>query len=321
MGSLLAKPDTNDASPQAVLRSLSSYATCVQKSEEVSWDLDEAVRGIHLDFDREFLPEAMAQTRKLEFLTEAERRRLNQVQAHSYAHLFQFVEDIIIAQILIQARHHVHTDHAALRALLRFCEEEVKHQQLFAAFKSVFVEEFPVPCGSVEDAGTLADQLSECNDLAIMLMISMLEWITQKHYMSCFRDDNEQLDRGYSRLFELHWAEEAQHARLDSLEIDRIARNSRRADIERGVEGFLKLCDLLDEVLQDQAWLDLETLEKLLGRSLDTKQRKAVLETRFRSYRWMFIGCGLEHPVFRRIIEDLAPGQMGAIDALNARLA
>lgn len=315
----LANSKLPAATPGPVLRSLSDYGSCARKSEEVSWDLDEAIRAIQLDFGKPFLPDALARTRSLTFLSDEERRRLNQVQAHAYAHLFEVVEDVIIDQILAQARDHVQSDRVALRALLRFCEEEVKHQQLFAAFKSRFSEHFPAPCLVVDNTAHLSETLAGTTDLAVMLMISMLEWITQKHYMSCFRECVEEVDASFTRLFELHWQEEAQHARLDSLEIDRIARAAKPAGITRGIDGFIGLCDALDEILREQAHLDTKTFEKLRSKPLEPAHRKAVLDTRLASYREMFIGCGLEHPVFRRIIEDLAPARLADIDTLLSR--
>lgn len=301
-----------------MLSTVSSYEACLRNSEKVYWDLSEAVDEIDLDFSKRFMPDTLARVDQLEFLSEAEKLQLNQIVGHAYAHLFYFVEEFIIAEVHSLASEHVYGDRAALRALLRFCEEEVKHQKLFQAFKERFDAGFPVACKTIGDEAQVAEQVTAAGPLAVMLLTSMLEWITQKHYLMCFRDGGRDIDPSFSRLFHLHWLEEAQHAKLDSLEIDRIAQKMDAAARSEAVTVFISLCAAVDGLLQAQNKLVLESFELASGRVLTESESQQILDNQIGALRWTFLGCGLEHPVFLKIVEDIAPHRRDHVAALVA---
>src|SRR5262245_53788938 len=118
------------------------YGSCVRASEKVSWKVDEVFpQAAKLDFARRFLPEAMVGT-GLGFLSAEERLKLNQITGNSYLYLFYFVEEYIIASVVQHANAEMFGDQTALRALLRFADEEVKHQQLFMRFREAFERDF-----------------------------------------------------------------------------------------------------------------------------------------------------------------------------------
>ena len=56
---------------------------------------------------------------------------MSQIQGRTYANMFGFVERFIVAKILEITRNHWLGDQIALEALVRFCDEELKHQELF----------------------------------------------------------------------------------------------------------------------------------------------------------------------------------------------
>ena len=49
--------------------------------------------------------------------------------------------------------------------------------------------------------------------LAVGLVILMIEWMSQQHYLGSIRDDGD-LDPLFKSLLKNHWMEEAQHAKL-----------------------------------------------------------------------------------------------------------
>ena len=304
-----------------MLSTVSSYEACLRNSEKVYWDLSEAVDEIDLDFSKRFMPEALARVDQLEFLSEAEKLQLNQIVGHAYAHLFYFVEEFIIAEVHSLASEHVYGDRAALRALLRFCEEEVKHQKLFQAFKERFDAGFPVACKTIGNEAQAAEQVTAAGPLAVMLLTSMLEWITQKHYLMCFRDGGRDIDASFARLFHLHWLEEAQHAKLDSLEIDRIAQHMDEAARSEAVTVFISLCAAVDGLLQAQNRLVLDSFVLASGKTLSDAQSQQILDNQIGAFRWTFLGCGLEHPVFLKIIEDIAPQRQAEVAGLASHYA
>ena len=58
--------------------------------------------------------------------------------------------------------------------------------------------------------------------LAVALVILMIEWMTQQHYLGSIRDDGD-LDPLFKSLMKHHWMEEAQHAKLDTLIVEALA--------------------------------------------------------------------------------------------------
>src|SRR6185503_2390859 len=101
-------------------------------------------------------------------------------------------------------------DEIELRALLRFAEEEVKHQELFTRAKHMFEAGFGTKCGLVEGAVDVAKIVMSKPVLSVMLVTSMLEWVTQSHYTDMFQGRSD-LDTTFISIFKHHWIEEAQH--------------------------------------------------------------------------------------------------------------
>ena len=52
---------------------------------------------------------------------------------------------------------------------------------------------------------------------AVLLLTAVIEWFTQLHYLTGFKDDTS-LDPFTRTIFRAHWQEESQHARMDHLE-------------------------------------------------------------------------------------------------------
>lgn len=302
-----------------MLSNLSTYTECTEQSEQIYWDLREATEAIDLDFSKPFLPQCLVDNSGLTFLSDNELLLFNQIHGHAYAHLFLFVEEFIISQILKQVAAHPRDHKQARRSLMRFCQEEIKHQALFKAFKTQFKDRFPVHmnCATVEDKDQVAAQIIKYSPLSVMLLISMLEWITQTHYLSCFSTCEEDIDQSFMTMFKLHWIEEEQHAKIDSIEIDLMAVQLSQQEIETAVRDFLTLCKELDFVLQQQANFDVLTLQQAIKRNLTVEESQAIIKHQHTNYQWMFVGCGLEHKTFLGIIEQLAPGLMDEVEKVK----
>jgi len=64
-----------------------AWPVILAASEKVHWRVEDLIGpDKSFDFSRPFLPESLASTRSLAFLSEAERRALNQIRAHGYLH-------------------------------------------------------------------------------------------------------------------------------------------------------------------------------------------------------------------------------------------
>src|ERR1700685_1792937 len=86
------------------MSALQSYQHLLDTSRRVNWRLEDLVgEGRRLDFTRPFLPETFAQTEPLDFLSPAEKLKLNQIRARGYLALFELVEAFIVPFISDQA--------------------------------------------------------------------------------------------------------------------------------------------------------------------------------------------------------------------------
>lgn len=298
------------------------YESCVRASEKIAWKLDEVFPpGMKLDFGRRFLPPTMASGEALPFLSPEERLKLNQIMGNSYLYLFYFVEEYIIASVLEHANAEMFGDPVELRALLRFADEEVKHQQLFVRFREAFERDFGFDCDVIEDPQAVAQVILAKSPMAVLLTTLHLELLTQEHYVEGFRDgEAAQLDPLFASLLKNHWLEEAQHAKIDALELKKLADVANEAQIETAIGDYLGILEAFGGLLAQQAELDAGSLARVIGRVFDDEERAALIDAQTRAYRRAFIGLGIQNKGFQRYLGQFSEGaservmsQMGAL--------
>ncbi len=108
------------------------YAKCIEVSKRIRWDIDrDVIRHREFDFSKKFLPDGLSFVDRVPFLASDERRLLSQIQGRSYANIFGLIERYISAKMLELSRDYWLGDQIALEALVRFTDEELKHQALF----------------------------------------------------------------------------------------------------------------------------------------------------------------------------------------------
>jgi hypothetical protein len=281
-----------------------TYDQVLDGSVRNAWTVDECFGGRDFDFDKPFVPERIAGVRDIGCLGDDEKRLLNQIRGNSYCHLFAFVEEYIVPMVMDSARSDVYGDEARLRSLLRFAEEETKHQELMDRACRQFAAGFGVEPGLVPGREAVAEAVLSASPLAALLLTSMIEWYTQLHYTEHVRDGAE-LDGLFRDLLRFHWIDESRHARLDSLLIDEVAQTLTSAEREAAIDELLELGGAVDGLLAQQVELDIDTLARATGRTFTDAERDEIRAHQQRAYRWTFIGSGLEHPRFVRIVEDL----------------
>lgn len=284
------------------------YASCVRSSEKVQWRIDEVLpEGTQLDFSRPFLPEKLAPTRSLSFLSDGERRRLNQISGKSYVNLFAFVEEYILATMTQHAQAEMFGDVDAMRALVRFVDEELKHQQLFERYKRAFDEGFGSPVPVLESSVEVANVIMSHSPIAVMIITLHIELMTQQHYVESVKDDDG-LDPLFKSLLRHHWLEESQHARIDALELDKLVSGATPEAIAKGIDEYFGILGAFDGLLAQQAALDVGAFGEAIGRHLDTVQADALKASQLLGYRRTFLQQGLINPTFQRTIARLQPG-------------
>jgi hypothetical protein len=237
-------------------------------------------------------------------LSDDERRMLNQIRGNSYCHVFAFVEEYIVPMVVDRARADVYGDETRLWSLLRFAEEEVKHQEMLRRACQQFEAGFGVPCSLVPGREEVAAAVLSTSPLAALLLTSMIEWFTQLHYVEHVREDAD-LDELFRDILRFHWIDESRHARMDSLLIDEIADGLAPEEREKAVDQLLELGGAVDGLLAEQVTLDIDALERARGRAFTGAERDEIRAHQQRAYRWTFLVSGLEHPKVVRIIEQL----------------
>src|SRR5215468_12704828 len=122
----------------------SRYARCIQSSKRVRWDIDEdVIRGRRFDAAHKFLPDGLSLADGFTTLSSAERRFVSQIQGRTYANIFGLVERFVNAKVLELSCNHALGDQVAVEALVRFSDEELKHQALFRRIDAMVGDVLP----------------------------------------------------------------------------------------------------------------------------------------------------------------------------------
>ncbi len=284
-----------------------SYGSVIRHSERVTWRIEELFpAGTQIAFDRPHLPEVLAGTELIGCLHKEERLHLNHIRGYSYMNLFGFVEEFIIAQVVRHAEAEMFGDHDAIRALLRFAEEELKHQQLFQLYCDAFRRDFGAPARVLDSAAQVADVILGHSPLAVLLITLHIEVMTQQHYVGCVKD-NASLDPLFTNLLKHHWLEEAQHAKIDVLEMRRLVEEADQTAIDAGVEQYFEILEAFDGLLGQQVEMDLDSLAAKTGRAFSDGEKAEIRRVQLTSYRNDFLLMGMENPMFVSAIRSLSP--------------
>jgi hypothetical protein len=294
------------------------YASCIKNSEKVAWRIEDVLAAdAQLDYGRPFLPSALSGESGVPSLSASEGRRLNQITGYAYLNLFAFVEEYIIDAAMRQAADEVHGDHVALRALLRFSEEEVKHQEMFHRAIALLSRSFGTEVDVLGDAAAVAGVILSKDPLAVMLVTLHLELMTQEHYTESVRDDAA-IDPLFRSMLKHHWIEEAQHARIDALEVAKLANQATPEQIAKAFDDYVDLIGAFDGLLGMQAKMDVENLRRATGVELDAA---AVEAAQYAAYRNTFLLMGMRNRQFVEYTNKVSAEGAKKIAAKAATLA
>lgn len=284
-----------------------TFKDVLSASAKASWEIEDVLPpGSALDFSKPFMPDNLARTAVIPFLDVEEAKVLNQIRGHEYLALFGVVEEFVLPFVLDHARPQLNEDDHRVRALLGFAGEEAKHIHLFRQFHALFAGSFGTPCGTIGPAEAIGAKILSHDPLAVALVILMIEWMTQNHYLDSIRDDAG-LDPLFKSLLKHHWMEEAQHAKLDTLMVEALAEGRDAAGVERAIDEFLEIGAFLDEGLANQTAMNMDAFETATGRRLSGRERKALLRQQHQALRWTYIGSGMVHPKFVASLAAMSP--------------
>ncbi|HSB48050.1 MAG TPA: hypothetical protein VLD15_00890 [Burkholderiales bacterium] len=281
------------------------YAKCIEVSKRIRWDIDrDVIRGRQFDFSRKFLPDGISKVNELEFLSADERRQLSQIQGRTYANMFGLVERFIGAKILEVSREHWLGDQVKLEALVRFTDEELKHQELFRRIEKMAARDMPGGYGFLPQPNDVASVVLGKSTWSVLGLTCFIELFTQAHYRSSIEPDAN-LSELYKDVFFFHWKEESQHAILDELEWRRENANLSATERDVAVDDLIALVGAVDGLLQMQAGADADYFLKVCGRKFSEQQQAQVRAGVLKAYRWQYIVSGVEDPRFMDILGSM----------------
>jgi hypothetical protein len=295
------------------------YARCIKASKRVRWDIDADVfRGRIFDFKRKFLPDGLTKVNDLAFLGAEEKRAMSQVQGRTYACLFGLVERFISAKTIELASTHGLGDQIALEGLIRFSDEELKHQELFRRIEAAISTKMPGGYALIADANEVARAVMRKSTWAVLALTCHVELFTQVHYRESIELDEELSDL-FRDVFRFHWLEECQHAVIDEIEWGREDRGLNSSQRDRAVDDLIDLLKVLDDLLRAQSSADAGYFMRLCERTFSPAEQQAIRDTVLRAYRWQYIVSGFRHPHFTKLLGGMTTrAQMQRMEAALA---
>ncbi len=286
-------------------------ARCIAASKRLRWDIDlDVIRGRSFDASKKYLPDGLSLVAKFTTLSEDEKRFVSQIQGRTYAKVFGLVERFITAKMLEVSRDYWLGDQVALEALIRFGDEELKHQMLFRRIDEMIGETLPAGYRFGVDPDAVARVVLGKSTWAVLALTLDIELFTQLHYRQSI-DPDDQLSELFKDVFLYHWKEEAQHAIVD--EIEWVRHDAGVTDVERdkAVDEFLELVAAVDGILQAQATADARYFTATCGRGVDEQEAAAIEAGFLEAYRWQYIHSGAGHRHFGNVLASLISDNQG----------
>jgi len=281
------------------------YARCIKASKRARWDIDaDVIRGREFSLDHAFLPNGLSKVSGLPFLSAAEARLLSQVQGRTYAQLFGLVERWVNAKVLEVSRDHWFEDQTALEALIRFSDEELKHQELFRRIESMIGDRMAPGYVRTADENGVAHAVLSKSSWSVLALTCHIELFTQTHYKQSIATD-DRLDPLYRDVFLFHWREESQHAILDELEWRRIDATLTDGERDAAVDDLIALVGAVDGILQAQSAADADYFFAICGRNPSQDERARLAAATLAAYRWQYIVSGVQEPRFQQVLGEL----------------
>src|ERR1700759_2293285 len=281
------------------------FARCNAASKGMRWDIEtDVIRGRRFDRADKFLPDGLTLAGRLDFLSADERIYFSQGQGRTYANMFGLVERYIGAKVLELSRDHWFGNQAALEALIRFGDEEVKHQALFRRVEALTAEVMPPGYSFAWDPNEVAAAVLNKSSWAVLALTLHIELFTQSHYRESIRD-YDGLSELYQDVFMFHWKEECQHALIDELEWRRLDAGAKAEARDMAVDELIELIGAVDGIVQGQAAADSDYFAATCGRELSPFEANFMRQTLLEAYRFQYILSGARHPHFVRTLTEL----------------
>jgi hypothetical protein len=243
---------------------------------------------------------------------------MSQVQGRTYANIFGLVERYINVKMLDRSRDHWFGDQVALEALVRFSDEELKHQELFRRVEALAASTMPPGYRLTADPNDVARFVLGKGTWAVLGLTSHIEIFTQVHYKKSIESDAN-LSPLWKDVFFRHWQEESQHAILDELEWRREDAKLTDAERDTAVTELIELVGGVDGILQSQAQADAHYFMSAAERPFTAEERRAIEANVLKAYRWQYIVSGVQDGRFVGVLASLVTQPQ--LERISAALA
>jgi hypothetical protein len=297
---------------QQVVEVSERYAKCIEVSKRIRWDIDsDVIRGRQFDVSKKFLPDGLSKVERLPFLGPEAKRLVSQIQGRTYANIFGLVERYIGAKMLEISREHWLGDQIALEALVRFTDEELKHQELFRRIEAMMAAAMPAGYTFLPQPNDVANAVLSKSTWAVLGLTCHIELFTQAHYRQSIEPDADLSDL-WKDVFLFHWKEESQHAILDELEWRRENAKLTPEQRDQAITDLIELVAAVDGILQMQAKADVDYFLRVCGRKLHEVRVQQLRDTMLHAYRWQYIVSGVQNERFQKILGGMITPSQGA---------
>jgi hypothetical protein len=289
------------------------HASIMETADRVAWTVDGVFGGRRFDASKPMVPTSWVGTEALAFLEAGDQLVLNHCRAFSYVHLLGNYEEFIPLHLGDAMEKSGHDDDLQPPSLVRFGQQERKHQALFRRAESVLEESCGHRFARYFDRDKtrvveLTTAILRRPLLSRFLILLALEWGTQRHYVESVKEPGA--EALYVDVLKAHWIEEAQHTKWDTLEIARLAAESSIGELEDAFDHVLEIGQLIDATFAGQVESEIETLQRVSGRTFSDDEAVALRDALHRSMSAIVAGVGLTHPSFAKVARELS--QQGA---------
>ena len=289
------------------------YAKAIEFSKRIRWDIErDVIRSRSFDFAKKFLPDGLSKAAELGFLSANERRLVSQIQGRTYANMFGLVERFIGPKMSEVSRDHWLGDQTAFEALVRFTDEELKHQELFRRIERMAAAGMPEGYTFLPEPNAVASAVLGKSTWAVLALICHIELFVLAHYRESI-DPDPRLSALWKDVFLYHWREESQHAILDELEWTRENARVTPAQRDRAVNELIELVAAIDAILQDQSTADADYFMRICGRTFGHNHTEQIRAGVLHAYRWQYIVSGVQGRFGEMLGRYITPAQQERI--------
>ncbi len=209
-------------------------------------------------------------------------------------------------------------DQIALEALVRFTDEELKHQELFRRIETMIGAGMPAGYTFLPQPNDVASVVLSKSTWSVLALTCLIELFTQVHYRASIEPDSE-LSPLFKDVFLFHWKEESQHAILDELEWVRENAKLTPEARDAAVDDLIALVGAVDRILQVQSAADTHYFVEICGRPMHAAEVETVKATVLAAYRWQYMGSGVQIPRFGELLNGMITPAQG--ERIGAALA